>query len=125
MPAIDGSILDGTKNALGLDPEYTVFDQDIIMFINSAFSTLRQIGAGPIGGFQITDNTSKWDEFLLDKPMMNDVKSYVYLRVRLLFDPPTMGYLVDAIKEQIKEHEWRINVEAERLPIAFLEAPIG
>lgn len=113
MPAVEGSILDGTKKALGLDPDYTIFDSDIIMHINSTFATLNQLGVGPNDGYMIEDNATTWDDFLGGKKYLNEVKSYTYLRVRLLFDPPQMGYLVQAIKDQIKEHEWRINVHAE------------
>lgn len=113
MPETPGSILDGTKSALGLDSEYQVFDPDIIMHINSVFSTLAQIGVGPKTGFMITNSQSKWEDFLVGDILLNNVKTYTYLRVRLLFDPPTMGYLVNAIQDQVKELEWRINVQAE------------
>lgn len=108
------SILNSVKKVLNLAEDFTVFDQDVMMHINSVFSTLNQLGAGPEDGFMIEDADATWDAFLGSDPRLNTIKTYVYLRVRLLFDPPTLGYLIDALKEQIKEQEWRINVEMER-----------
>ena len=108
-----GSILDEVKKVLSLASDYTAFDTDVIMHINTVFSTLNQLGAGPEDGFMIEDNTTTWDAFLGGDPRLNNVKTYMYLRVRLLFDPPTVGYLVDALKNQIQEFEWRINVQME------------
>jgi hypothetical protein len=110
---VTDSILDGTKKALNLAPDYTPFDQDIIMHINSVFSTLNQLGVGPELGFMIEDNEALWSDFLGGDLRLNNVKTYVYLRVRMLFDPPTIGYLVEAMKEQAKELEWRINAQRE------------
>lgn len=107
------SILDGTKKVLNLAPDYTPFDQDIIMHINSVFSTLNQLGVGPADGFMIEDKDAVWSDFLEGNLKLNNIKSYMYLRVRMLFDPPTIGYLVTAMQDQIKELEWRINVERE------------
>ena len=107
------SILDSVKKNLGLADTYDVFDPDIILFINSVFSTLNQLGLGPTNGFAIEDDTATWDEFLGGDLRSNDVKTYIYLRVRLLFDPPQTGYLVDALNKQIAEHEWRMNVRWE------------
>jgi hypothetical protein len=107
------SILTSTKKILGVDETYTVFDQDIMIHINSVFSTLSQLGVGPDYGFEITGATETWGDFLNGDKNLNAVRTYVYLRVRLLFDPPTTGYLVEALKEQIKELEWRLNVQRE------------
>lgn len=107
------SILDSTKKVLNIDTSITAFDPDILMHINSVFSTINQLGVGPDAGFMITDKDAVWSDFLEGDLRLNNVKTYMYLRVRLLFDPPTIGYLVDAIKEQIKELEWRINVQRE------------
>jgi hypothetical protein len=107
------SILDNTKRTLNLAPDYTPFDQAIILYINSVFSTLNQLGIGPDAGFMIEDNTALWSSFLEGDLRLNNVKAYMYLRVRLLFDPPTIGYLVDALQAQVKELEWRINVQRE------------
>lgn len=107
------SILDSTKKILGLDPEYDVFDVDIISHINSAFFTLNQLGVGPAEGFMILDNTSKWTWFLDGQINLNAVKTYVYLRVRLLFDPPQTSFAISAMEKQIQELEWRLNVHRE------------
>ena len=103
------SILENTKKILGLAADYDAFDLDVMIHINSALSTLQQLGIGPPEGFEITGADETWADFLDSDPRYNAVKSYVYLRVRLLFDPPTTGYHVEAVKEQIKELEWRLN----------------
>ena len=107
------SILTSTKKNLGLDADYTAFDPDIVLYINGVFSTLNQLGIGPEIGFAIEDATPTWDAFLGTDPRLNNVKNYMYLRVRMLFDPPTLSYLIDAMKEQIKELEWRMNAYRE------------
>jgi hypothetical protein len=110
---VSDSILNSTKKVLNLAEDYDVFDPDVIMHINGVFSTLNQLGVGPAEGFMIEDDAPTWDAFLGDDPRLNHVRTYVYLRVRMLFDPPTTGYAVDALKEQIKELEWRLNVQRE------------
>lgn len=107
------SILNSTKKVLGLDPDYDVFDIDILMHINSVFSTLNQLGLGPEDGFEVEDDKAEWSSFLLDRKTLNAVKSYMYLRVRLLFDPPATSYASEALDKQAKELEWRLNVQAE------------
>jgi len=107
------SILDSVKKVLNLGSDYTPFDQDVIMHINSVFSTLNQLGVGPDVGFMIEDNTTEWSDFLDGDMRLNNVKTYIYLRVRMLFDPPTIGYLVSAMENQVKELEWRINAQRE------------
>ena len=102
------SILNSIKKLLGITTEYEHFDQDIIMHINSVFVILNQMGVGPDNVYYITDATQTWDQFI-DEAKLNMVKSYMYLKVRLLFDPPT-GSVQDAIKNQIAELEWRLNV---------------
>jgi len=106
---VENSILKSTKKALGLEPTYTVFDPDILMHINSVFFKLNQLGIGPANGFQIEDDEPTWDTFYGTDPRYNAVRTYMYLNVRLLFDPPTTGYHMEAVKEQIKEYEWRMN----------------
>lgn len=108
--AVTASILDSTKKVLGLDEAYDAFDQDIIMHINSVFADLNQLGLGPLLGFAITGSEEEWTSFIGDDPNLNAVKSYVYLRVRLLFDPPGTSYLIAAMQEQIQKMEWRLNV---------------
>lgn len=107
------SILTSTKKTLGIDEDYTDYDPDIIMHINSAFGTLHQLGIGPDEGFAIEDAEPTWTEFLGGDERYNGVKQYVYLKVRLLFDPPDAAYLVAAFEKQIEQHEWRLNVVRE------------
>jgi len=107
---VSDSILDSTKKILGLEATYTAFDLDILTHINSVFSDLQQLGIGPIEGFAIEDAAAEWDDFLEGNLLMNSVKTYMYLRVRLLFDPPTTSYLISSLKEQQQALEWRLNV---------------
>lgn len=111
---MENSILKSTKKILGIAADYTVFDLDVITHINTAFSTLTQLGVGPAEGFMIEDDTAVWTDFITDGDLQyNAVKSYVYLRVRQLFDPPSTSYLITAVNDQIKELEWRLNVHRE------------
>lgn len=107
------SILESTKKVLGIAADYTVFDVDILMHINSVFSTVNQLGIGPLEGFAISDDTATWADFLGTDLRLNAVRSYVYLRVRLLFDPPSTSYLIDSMRKQYEEMEWRLNVTRE------------
>lgn len=107
------SILKSIKKTLNLAADYEAFDQDVIMHINSVFSDLYQLGVGPAQGFMIEDEGKTWDEFLGNDLRLNNIKTYVYLRVRLLFDPPTTGFHTKAMEDQIKELAWRINVQRE------------
>lgn len=111
--SISASILNSTKKMLGLDPDYDAFDLDVMLHINSVFSTLTQLGVGPAEGFQIEDDSATWDTFLGTDVRLNQVKTYVFLRVRLLFDPPQTGFLTTSYEKQIEQIEWRLNVEAE------------
>lgn len=111
---MENSILTSTKKILGVASDYTVFDIDIITHINTAFSTLTQLGVGPAAGFMIEDASAEWSAFIPDDDIQyNSVKTYVYLKVRQLFDPPSTSYLITAVKEQIEELEWRLNVHRE------------
>lgn len=107
---MEESILISIKKLLGILAEYTEFDTDIIMHINSTFMILTQLGIGPSDGFMIEDESSVWSDFISDSANLNLVKTYIYQRVRLMFDPPTSSMLLDALKEQIREFEWRMNV---------------
>lgn len=107
---MEESILKSTKHILGLDDQYTVFDLDVITHINAAFSILSQLGVGPEGGFSIQDDSTLWTDYLIPADQLHLVKTYVYLKVRILFDPPATSYLINAATEQIKEYEWRLNV---------------
>ena len=117
------SILTSVKKVLGLDEAYDAFDIDIIMHINSALSTVGQLGVGPVDGFSIADATATWDDFLNGDLSFNDVKSYIYMRVRMLFDPPTNPRLYTAIETQVREVEWRINITREFTPFEALYPP--
>lgn len=110
---MEQSILISTKKILGIAEDYTIFDLDIITHINTAFSTLTQLGVGPAEGFMIEDDTKVWTDFIADDLQYNSVKTYVFLRVRQLFDPPSTSYLITAVDNQIKELEWRLNVHRE------------
>jgi hypothetical protein len=105
---MEQSILKSTKKMLGLDASYTAFDLDVLTNINVSFSTLTQIGVLPDAGFSIVDNTTNWSSLNLSTPLLSMVKSYVYLKVRMLFDPPTTSFLIKAYEDQIKEYEWRL-----------------
>lgn len=110
------SILISTKKILGIDESYTVFDVDIMTHINSVFTTLSQLGVGPAEGFFIEDDTAVWEDYITPEMNVSAVKSYVYLRVRLLFDPPATSFHIASLKEQITELEWRLNVQVDTAP---------
>jgi hypothetical protein len=105
---MEASILTSTKKILGVGEEYEVFDLDILTHINSAFSVLQQLGIGPVEGFMIEDKTVTWDELELPVNQLTMVRTYIYLKTRSLFDPPTTSYLIEAVNKQIEEHEWRL-----------------
>ena len=107
------SILTSVKKMLGIAEEYTHFDADLIMHINSVFMILAQLGVGPSEGFFIEDDTATWDEFIQDNKEINSVKSYVGLKVRLLFDPPSSSAAMEAANRLIEEFEWRLNLAAD------------
>lgn len=108
---MESSILKSTKKVLGLSADYTAFDPDIIMHINAAFVILNQIGVGPTTGFMIEDDEAEWDSYgLTDTAYLNLVKTYVYLKVRLLFDPPGTSFLLTSMEKQIDEYAWRLEV---------------
>lgn len=113
------SILNSVKKKLGIQEDYTHFDEDIIIDINSVFMILNQLGVGPDEPFTIEDEDAYWDDFI-DNTRIEAVKSYMYMKVRLMFDPPTSGFLVDSLNKQIAELEWRMLVQAEtpKLPEA-------
>ena len=107
------SILQSIKKLLGMDASYEEFDADIIMHINTAFAVLKQLGVGPPNGFSITDDSAVWSDYTTDGAFNEAVKTYIYLKVKLIFDPPSSGAAVETIKEVIKELEFRLNVDAE------------
>lgn len=108
------SILDSIKKLLGITNDYTHYDDDIIMYINSVFPTLRQLGVGPIEGFTIKDSGSVWSDFISEEhEEFESVKTYIYMKVKLIFDPPLSSSVIEMYKEFIKEFEWRLNVDVE------------
>lgn len=109
------SILNSIKKLLGIDELNTHFDTDVMIHINSVFVDLKQLGVGPADGFRITGPYETWSEFTSDKIDIESVKTYMYLRVRLLFDPPTNSFLVEAMTKQADKFEWRLNVAAETI----------
>ena len=104
------SILTSIKKLLGITEEYTHFDVDLIIHINSVFMILNQLGVGPSEGFAIEDKSSTWDEFVEDPTQLQSVKSYMYMKVKLLFDPPLSSAVMEAMNRTISEFEWRLNV---------------
>ena len=112
MADMNGSILDSIKKNLGIVPEYTAFDDQIILDINAALSTLHQLGFGPDEGFEITGIDEFWSD-IIEEPRFNFVKSYVCMKVRVMFDPPTSSYALDALNKQIAEYELRSKSEIE------------
>lgn len=107
------SILTSIKKMLGIPEEYKCFDADLIMHINSVFMILTQLGVGPPKGFAITDEKSTWDEFVSDESKLQLVKSYMHLKVKLLFDPPLSSAVIASMEKMIAEAEWRLNAAAE------------
>ena len=107
------SILTSIKKLLGIAEDYEHFDQDIIMHINTVFSILTQLGVGPATGFSIADKSTKWNEFISNKLYYEPVKTYVYLKVKLLFDPPQSSIVLEATNRMISELEFRLNAAAE------------
>lgn len=105
---MEESILVTIKKALGVDKDDKSFDTDIIIAINSVFTILHQLGVGPDTEFYIEDEYATWDEFV-DDGQLNLIKSYMYLKVKLLFDPPNNGSLIESINKMINEFEWRLN----------------
>lgn len=104
------SILTSIKKLLGIEEEYTQFDNDIIMHINTVFLNLTQLGVGPAEGFFIEDDAATWDDFIGDSTELQAVKTYVYLKVKLLFDPPLSSSVIESMNRMISELEWRLNV---------------
>lgn len=107
------SILTSIKKMLGIESDYDIFDADIIMHINSVLMDLNQLGVGPSEGFFIEDDTSEWTDFIPIVGQIEAVKSYIYLRVKLLFDPPSTSAVFESMNRQIEKMEWRLNMTAE------------
>lgn len=107
------SILDSIKKLLGLSSDYDQFDDDIVLHINSVFLNLTQLGVGPENGFMITGDGETWYDFIQDDVKLQAVKSYIYLKVKLLFDPPLSSAVIESTNRMIAEFEWRLNVAVE------------
>ena len=101
------------KKLLGIDSEDSSFDQDIIMHINTVFATLNQLGVGPEEGFFIEDKSATWTDFMGDETKIESVKTYMYMKVRLLFDPPLSSTVIECMNRSISEFEWRLILESE------------
>jgi hypothetical protein len=110
------SILTSIKKLLGIEDEYIQFDQDIIMDINTVLLSINQFGIGPETGFVIHDKTETWSSLLGTRLDFEAVKTYIYLKVRLLFDPPANAFVVEAMERQITELEWRLTNQAQPAP---------
>lgn len=113
---MDASILNTIKKLLGLDISYTPFDTDIIVFINSAMMVLQQLGVGPLEGFTITGPKETWADFLPSDTMLDGAKQYIYLSVKMVFDPPASSTILDAYQKLKSEIEWRLREQAEFYP---------
>ena len=112
MAEIQNSILDDIKELVGA-ASYDTYDKTLILYINTVLSVLTQLGVGPKNGFSISDNTALWSDFIDDEEKFNMVKTYMSLRVRMLWDPPSNGTVADKIKDQLNEFEWRLRVQGE------------
>lgn len=113
MAELSDSILTSEKKLLGITEDYEEFDAELIVHINTIFGTLEQLGINSGTKFKIQDKFAVWTDFISDSEMIEEIKSYMYLRLRLLFDPPANSFVVNAFQEQIKEFEWRINVKGD------------
>lgn len=111
---MDESILADIKKVLGVTECYKAFDDDIIMHINSVFMILQQLGVGPVGGFQITGYSETWDDFMsASDENLAGVKTYIAMKVRLIFDPPSSSFVLDSYKKLVDEFEWRLNAQVD------------
>lgn len=115
-PSFDDSILLTIKKMLGMEMDYCAFDTDIIVFINSAMMTLQQLGVGPERGFVVTGLNEMWSDFIPSDTMLEGVKSYIFLCVKMVFDPPTSSFVMESMKAQKEELEWRLREQAEFYP---------
>jgi len=107
------SILTAVKQMLGLPEEYIPFDETVMMHINSTFLELHQLGVGPKDGFQIVGKEDLWEDFVIDPLLIGYLKTYMFMKVKLIFDPPTTSFLLDAIDRQINQIQWRMTAHVE------------
>ena len=115
ISVITESVLLSIKKMLGLDKDYDVFDPELIIHVNTVFGTLHQLGVGPDEQFRISGDLEVWSDFDTEGEQIDEVKTYIYLRVRLLFDPPSSSFVLSSFQEQLKEFEWRLNVKADEI----------
>jgi hypothetical protein len=108
---MEPSILKTIKRMLGLDPEDETFDVDILVLINAALMSLQQLGVGPAEGFSVTSANELWSDFMTDDRLYQGIREYIYLKVRLVFDPPSSSSVADALKKNLDELEWRLIVQ--------------
>ena len=113
---INESILYSIKKLLGITYDDTNFDTDIIININNVFTVLRQLGVGPVDGYRITDESDTWSDFIQNEALLDSVKTYVYLKVKMDFDPPLNSSLMESFERHMREIEWRLNVAVESEP---------
>lgn len=113
---MDESIFNSIKLMLGVVPDFTAFDQQILICINTALNAATQIGVGPTEGFRITGPDEKWSDFYGDDIRIDAVKSYIYIKTRMLFDPPQNSSLTQALKDEQAEIEWRLISDLEHPP---------
>lgn len=110
---MEENILNSIKKLLGIPEDYTAFDKDIMTHINSVFMILSELGVGPSNGYSLKDGNEKWGDFISDDENLEGIKTYVYMKVKMIFDPPLNSAVLASMKELISEFEWRINNEAE------------
>lgn len=110
------SILGSVKKGLGVADDYTVYDLDLIMYINTAFMTLQQLGVGPENGYVISGPENVWAEFMQDEQLWGGLRTYLVLKTRLLFDPPSLSFVLSAIQKQTEELEWRLRSQVKDTP---------
>lgn len=119
------SILNTIKKMLGLDAGYTAFDTDVIVLINAALMTLHQYGATPKAGLAIIGASETWSQLLPSDKLLEAAKAYIFLKVKMGFDPPSSSYVLNAYKEQASEWEWRIKEQLEAYPGNVKDDPIA
>ena len=110
---MDNSILTSTKIQLSIMPEDDSFDDELVLHINAAYSVLTQLGVGPEQGFAITGQNETWDDYVVDIVQASMAKQYVFLKVKMLFDPPTNSTVFNKMNEQAEQYEWRLRLQAE------------
>ena len=126
MADLNDSILSSVKKLLNLPEEYTDFDEDIILHINSALDTIQQLGVGPLEHYEIEDKDNLWSEFIGDVKFINFVKTAVWLDVRLVFDPPSTSFQIESFQKRLDQLHWRLRVQADKtrpIPVLVIVDP--